>query len=167
MNRILRHSLPIALLLALALPVYGQDAPSQQAPVQTRTPGVYQRIAHPGESTIPVIVMGLGGQGLYEVGESVELDELLVLSGGTGLNPKANKITIRLYRDQGGQRAVAYEAPLERMLVDQAAYPNLQPGDMLYVESRPRRQWGWRDIFTLSTGISSLILLYYRLTGQR
>lgn len=167
MNRILRHSLPIALLLALALPVYGQDAPSQQAPVQTRTPGVYQRIAHPGESTIPVIVMGLGGQGLYEVGESVDLDELLVLSGGTGLNPKANRVTIRLYRDRGGQRAVAYEAPLERMLVDQANYPRLQAGDMLYVESRPRRQFSWRETLSIISAASTLVLLYYRLTGRR
>ena len=95
--------------------------------------------------------MGLGGQGLYEVGESVDLDELLVLSGGTGLNPKANKVTIRLYRDQGGQRAVAYEAPLERMLVDQAAYPDLQPGDMLYVESRPRRQFSWREALSITS----------------
>ena len=167
MNRRPRHSLLIALLLALAVPAYAQDAPIQQVPVQTHTPGVYQRIAHPGESTIPVIVMGLGGQGLYEVGESVDLDELLVLSGGTGLNPKANRVTIRLYRNHVGQRVVAYEEPLERMLVDQANYPKLQAGDMLYVESRPRRQFSWREGISILSAASTLILLYYRLTGRR
>lgn len=132
----------------------------------------YHVFTRPGEATVQIIVMGLGG-GIYEVGESTRLDELLALIGGaqgeeigqqqSGLT---RRTTVRLYRMTGGQRSLIYEAPIEEVLLDPGTHPELRDGDYLGIEIVNRTRLGWRDGLRLLTSVGTLILVVDRLARR-
>lgn len=126
------------------------------------------RYARPGEVTVKVLVMGaVGRTGIYFVGESTAMDELLALSGGLSTPPETNRqtrdATVRLYRQQGGVRTLIYEAPLDEMLQQPQAYPNLQDEDVFVLDVMIEQHWDWRDYLRVITGISSIISIGLRL----
>ena len=125
----------------------------------------YHAFVRPGEVTVEVLVLGAGSDGLYEVGLDTRLDQLLALSGGALMTKEAqDETTIRLFRQEGGQRTLIYESSLERMLLEPGQYPALQDGDVFVVE-RPEEDSGgftWRDGISLVSSIASLTLIILR-----
>lgn len=132
----------------------------------------YHVYARPGDATVQVLVMGIGG-GIYEVTDGTRLDELLALVGGTGgtelggeMPTIRRRTTVRLYRGTGGRRSLIYEAPLEEMLLQTDQHPRLQDGDLFLVETITRNRFGFREGVQLVGGLASLALLVERL-GRR
>src|SRR5690606_4355705 len=100
---------------------------------------------------------------LYEIGESIELDELLVLAGGGTYDPKTYKTTIRVYRQAGSERTVIYEEPIDRVLVDNSSYPTFQNGDILLVEQIVRNRPSVYEIARTVASATSLVLFVIRI----
>lgn len=141
-------------------------------PTEVTASGVsYHIFSRPGEATIQVLVMGDASGGVYVVGASTTMGELLALAGGTQIgSPQAGivrNVDIRLLREEGGQRAVIYEAPIKQALLEPHAYPTLQDGDVLIVEARSRRAFGQqlREALSITSSLTSLILLADRIFG--
>lgn len=150
-----------ALVLLVATPAQSQVL---VPPPQGSTTGPYTRIAVPGEATVQVMVMGVEvNAGLYEIGESIELDELLVLTGGGTYDPKTYKTTIYVYRQAGGERTVIYEEPIQRVLIDNSTYPQFQNGDILLVERILRNRYTLFEVARTVSSATSLILLAIRI----
>lgn len=129
----------------------------------------YHVFTRPGEATVQVLVLGAGG-GIYEVAADTEIDEFLALMGGVpsfGVRSDKNRIevTIRLYRGQEGARTLIYEAPIEEMLTNPGQYPELRDEDVFVVETVEKSRIGWRDVLSIFTSVSSLILLVDRVAN--
>lgn len=132
----------------------------------------YHVYARPGDATVQVLVMGLGG-GIYEVTDGTRLDELLALVGGaTGpevgtQDPTISlRTTVRLYRGEEGNRSLIYEAPLEQVLLETDLHPRLIDGDLFLIETIRRNRFNWRDGFRIVSGLASLALLIERMTRR-
>lgn len=132
----------------------------------------YHVYARPGDATVQVLVMGLGG-GVYEVTDGTRLDELLALIGGAegpdiGLqNPRTIRQThVRLYRGSEGSRSLIYEAPLEQVLLNPTEHPRLLDGDLFLIETEMRNRFQWRDALTIVGGLASLALLIERISRR-
>lgn len=154
----------IGLLALLVAP----PAQAQSFGGQVEASGVpYHVFTRPGEPTIEVMVMGSGSAGIYKIGIETNLGELLALTSGGALSSESARqrtnVTIRLYRTEEGARTVIYEEEMEDALAAPSAYPDLQDGDVLVVETRVRERFGWRDGLRVLTSLSSLILLVDRL----
>ncbi|SRR5690554_936651 len=128
----------------------------------------YRLFTHAGEPTIEVMVLGSdGADGIYGVGVDTELDQLLALAGGAALGsrPRSTRrsVTIRLFRTEGGERRLIYEAPLEQMLLEPEKYPKLQEQDVFVIETIERTGFSWRDALSVVTTLTSVGLLAERL----
>ncbi|HMB93799.1 MAG TPA: hypothetical protein VKP65_23300 [Rhodothermales bacterium] len=153
--------------LLVALPVQAQEL-GRLGDVQA-TGTSYHVFARPGEATVQVLVVGSSG-GIYELGADTRLDEFLALIGGApgfGSSSSARKVkvTIQLYREQEGRRTLVYEAPMEQMVTEPGQYPRLQEGDVFVVEIVEKNRIGWRDVLSVVTGISSIVLLAARIAS--
>jgi hypothetical protein len=127
----------------------------------------YRIFAQPGEPTVQVLVLGQGATGMYVVGAETSLVELLALTG-TGVNPDGGtdviqEITVRLMREQGGQRVVVYEQEFDSFLSEPASYPTLQDGDIFTVEVKQRRRFNLREALDVTARLASITLLALRL----
>lgn len=114
----------------------------------------YHVFARSGEPTIQVFVFGtVGATGIFQIGIDTDLGQLLAMTGGVSTGPKVagerHQVTIRLLRRQGGERTAVYEEPLERMLRNPGAHPDLQDGDVLEVNTEIRTRKNWLE--TVST----------------
>jgi hypothetical protein len=127
----------------------------------------YHVFAQAGDATIQVLVLGAVNAGIYEVREGTDLEELIALTG-TSMTPGGSgesvKYTVRLFRDEDGERKLLYEAPLDRMLASTAAYPALREGDVLMMEAVAKARFGWRDALTVLTSLTTVALLVERLS---
>ena len=127
----------------------------------------YRVFAQPGEPTVEILVLGEGATGMYVVGSDTDLVELLALTG-TGASTSSSsdiirRVTIRLLREQGGQRAVVYEREFENFLSEPGSYPQLQDGDVFTVEVEQRRRTGLREVVEITSRLASITLLVLRL----
>jgi hypothetical protein len=162
------HHFRIACAVGALLFLTIAPASAQRNPTDVISQGTsYYVFAQPGEATIEVLVLGDAASGVYVVGEGINLSKFLALIGGAGgernsPDVEVNK-TIRLLREDGGQRVVVYEAPLEELLRDPAAYPSLRGGDVFTVETEVRRRFVLRDTLTIVSSLASLTLLTIRL----
>lgn len=152
-----------ALVLSSAVPALAQRNPTDVISQGTS----YHVFAQPGEATMEILVLGDAASGVYVVGEGVNLSKFLALVGGAGgerTSPdvEVNK-TIRLLREEGGQRAVVYEAPLEELLRNPAGYPSLRGGDVFTVETEVRQRFRLRETLSIVSSLASLTLLTIRL----
>jgi hypothetical protein len=143
-------------------------AVAQRNPTDVISQGTsYHVFAQPGEATIEILVLGDASAGVYVVGEGVSLSKFLALIGGAGsegTNPDTEvKKTIRLLREEGGQRVVVYEARLEELVRDPSAYPDLRDDDVFTVETEIRRKFNLRETLSIVSSVSSLTLLVLRL----
>ena len=138
----------------------------------TNTGTAYYTFAQEGEATVQVIVLGsISRPGMYEVGISVDLGQLLALSGGppldrtSGVRSTHNETTLRLFRETTGRRDIVYEAPLDLMLSDPNLYPPLQEGDIFTVQTTTieRERFVWRDALSIFSTITSFALLIDRI----
>lgn len=151
------------LILLGAAPVLAQRNPTDVISQGT----AYRVYAQPGEATIEVLVLGDASSGIYVVGATTDLSEMLALIGGAGserTTPDTEvKKTIRLLRGEGGQRAVVYEARFEELLRDPAAYPALRDGDIFTVETETSSRFNLRDTLSIVSSLASVTLLVLRL----
>ena len=129
----------------------------------------YHIYAQPGEPTVEVFVLGEASSGVYVVGETTNLLELLALTGaGATVIDDAEferDATVRLMREQGGSRSVIYEKPFESFLAEPATYPMLQDGDIFSIEVNQRRKIGLREYLQYASSLASITLLILRLTN--
>lgn len=130
----------------------------------------YHVFALPGEATIELLVLGNAASGVYVVGETTSLTELLALAGGAGGNDQNTTATIertvRLLREQGGQRVVVYEAELNEMLRAPSAHPALMDGDMLTVETEVHNRFNLVSTLSIVTSLTSVTLLILRIVDS-
>jgi hypothetical protein len=157
----------VAVLLLIALPIESATAQAFGGATGQEAQGVsYHRFARPGEATVRVWVVSDTRSGLYEIGESVSLGELLVLSGtGPGIITvrERRNTTVRVYRGDRSTRGMIYEASFEEMLQNPGAYPSLRTEDAVVVETRVRQRFQWRDALTIVSAASTTILLIDRI----
>lgn len=167
------HKSVICCLLAAAVAVSEGRAQEfgRVGDIETRGTSYYV-FARPGDATVQVLVMGLGG-GIYEISNGTRLDELLALVGGasdTNIGQRTERqvrtTTVRLYRMQGPQRVLIYEAPLQEMLLEPGTYPTLQDEDLFIVETLDETRFDWRDGLRIVTSAASVLLLIERIVRR-
>jgi protein involved in polysaccharide export with SLBB domain len=145
--------------LTLPIEASGQSAVSLD---DTRSNSAFYYHVEPGAPRMEVRVMGSVDQpGIYELAVDTDLDRLLALAGGP-TSPVGNdgrtEITLRLYRVTDMRRQLIYEAKLESHLTADEAYPVLQEDDVLMVESRTPRKFGWREGLMVITTLATTAL---------
>lgn len=156
------------LLLAVLFAPATSSAQILGNPLDVTSSGTSYRVfAQPGEPTVQVLVLGQGATGMYIIGADTDLVELLALTG-TGASEVtsdevARTVTVRLMREQGGQRAVVYEREFDDFLSDPGSYPSLQDGDVFTVEVEQRRRFGAREVLDVTSRLASITLLVIRL----
>ncbi|RMF58362.1 MAG: hypothetical protein D6746_09840 [Bacteroidetes bacterium] len=155
-------------LMLVAVPASAQEFGRHNRITASGT--AYHVFAEPGQATIQVQVVGAVSAGIYEVSAGTDLGRLVALTGLT-LTPGASGTSVRyrvkLFRDQpDGRRLLLYDAPLEEMLANPGAYPVLQEGDVVMIESKVSQRFQWRDALTILTSLSTIILLVDRLSNR-
>ena len=164
--------LTIVILLATISPWNSQAQEFGRVNDYENNGGAYHSFYELGEATVQIQVLGsIGVTGLWEVGISIDLGQLIALAGGPtatlnqetqGSTRSYSDGTVKLYRRAGGRRDLIYEAEIDRMLMEPEHYPPLQDGDVLVVETVTYRQnrLTWRDAFLiLNTVISTAVLI--------
>lgn len=137
----------------------------------------YNTFFQPGEATVQVQVLGsIGRTGMWEVGVSVDLGQLIALAGGPtatlytesqGSSRSHSEGTVKLYRQTGGRRDLIYEASIDQMLMEPEHYPPLRDGDVLLLETITHQsaRLTWRDGFTVLSTILTTAILIDRLSN--
>jgi hypothetical protein len=167
----------VARILWLSAALLAPLAASAQviAPTEVISVGTsYFIYAEPGAPTVQVAIVGEGTRpGIYVVEDGTTLSELLALAGGTARSSETERqiirAIVRVLREQGGRRAVVYQADAEELYLEPAAHPDLQDGDLIDVDVE------YEEIdepFTLREGleiasrvaslVSVILLLYLR-----
>lgn len=146
-------------LLSLPTDVAGQIASSLD---DTQSNSAFYYHVEPGAPRMEVRVMGsVDKPGIYQIAIDTDLGKLLALAGGTKSavgSEGRSEITLRLYRPAAMRRQLIYSAKLEGHLTENEAYPTLEENDMLMVESRIRRKFGWREGLTVITTLATTAL---------
>jgi len=112
----------------------------------------YYTFARPGQNTIEVLVLGGGQSGIYEIGENINLGQLMALAGGGGGGGRT-RVKVRLFRAENGERRKVLEEEIGN-LAARSQYPSLRDGDVIRIETR--QVFSWRDALRISTTILSL-----------
>ncbi len=132
----------------------------------TRTNSRFYYHVEPGAPRIEVRVIGtVESPGIYHVSDRTDVGKLLVLAGGPlNMGSAAGRpdVTLRLYRATNGTRSLVYESSLKDHLRAVQAYPVLDENDVLMVETRVRRGFGWRDALSVLTTVATVGLLVNR-----
>jgi hypothetical protein len=168
-------SMTLRLTLLIVLLTFGV-APGAQAqfignPQDVVAAGTSYRIfAQPGEDLVRVEVLGDVGSGIYVVGAGTTLSELLALAGGVPVGDRAaqtrQEVTIRLLRQEGGQRRTIYEAEVQEMLSRPDLYPTLQSGDLVTVQTQLHQRYNLRETLWIVSSAASVVLLALRLADS-
>ena len=157
-------SATIAVLLSSFVPAAAQSPRPTDVIAQGTSYHIY---AAPGEATIELLFLGNTGSGVYVVGETTTLTELLALAGGTGTGDRNEAVrvesTVRMLREQGGERVVVYEAEADATLREPRAHPALMDGDMVVVETEVHNRFSLRDTLSIVSSLASVTLLVLRL----
>jgi hypothetical protein len=142
--------LTLCLLLVVG-PAWAQDLPGGREAGGT----AYYTFARPGQNTIEVLVLGGGQSGIYEIGENINLGQLMALAGGGGRGGRRTKVKVHLFRlENGGRRKILEEEIGD--LAERPQYPSLQEGDVVRIETR--QKLNWRDGLRIATTALSLTL---------
>lgn len=127
-------------------------------------------LAEPGAATIQISAFGeLVHPGVYLLESGSNIAFLLALTGGTTSTNQPDirqTTTVRLYRNSGGRRSLAYEASFEEVMDRAGESPTLSEGDIVTVDVERQRKMNWRDVFTVIGPILSTLLLVERLTSN-
>lgn len=125
----------------------------------------YSTFSRPGDLTMRVMVVGTGQSGMYEITRGTSMQQLLVLANagwGQATDEREYKTNVRLLRDVNGRRIEVYKAPLEEMLMT-VNPAEMQDGDILSIEARPKRRVNWQMVVTTLSSIGTLVLVVDRL----
>lgn len=162
-----------ALLLAVLFAAPGAVQAQEFGRIEeTKSTVSYFYFAEPGDATIQVAVWGsVGKTGIYEVPVGTEMDRLLTMAGGAPLTARSEnqtrEITIRLYREDDGERSAIYEASIEEMIANPDAYPDIQDQDVMIVETVTDQRFTFQNVLSIVSTLASLTLLGLRLFGRR
>ncbi len=156
----------LALLCMALVALTAVPAEAQQNPVTSG--GVRYTIFHqPGEATKEIVLMGDQQSGVYVIGETITLDKFLALAGISFFERETDRVeikkTVRVFREQGGERVIVYEARTTEMLVQSDAYPTLQDKDIVAIETQSFRAFDIRQALQLASQLGTLTLLGLRL----
>lgn len=167
----------VALACALSLPAAAQTATSYGTPatetslgrgerIQQTTAGYY-RFHMPGEATIQVSVEGaVPHPGLYEIGATTDLRQLLSLAGGPRIDNRERadrqKVEVRLFRSGEGQLYAATYADL----ASNPVYPPLHESDTVLVEVVKSRRFGLQEAATVAGAVTAVALLINAFAGN-
>lgn len=158
-----RSAFLVGILILLSAPALAQRNPTDVISQGT----AYRVFAQPGEATIEVLVLGDASAGVYVIGEGTSMSKFLALIGGAGAErttPETEvKKTVRLMREEGGQRVVIYEAQVEELVRNPSGHPALRGGDVFTIETVARRRFNLRDTLSIVSTITSLTLLTLRI----
>lgn len=141
--------------------------------MKDRTNVAYFYHARPGEATVQVSVWGtVERPGIYEVGDTTAVDELLTMAGGAPIQPRQEnedpaRITVRLYRPRRGGRSLLFEANIDSILAGKADPPEIKDKDVLTVETVQPVNFTWRDALSLSSVTLNLAVLVVRILRLR
>jgi hypothetical protein len=157
------------LACALLLSAVPAEAQALRNPTDVIAQGTsYHVFAQPGEATIEVLVLGSVAAGVYVVGEATSLTQLIALAGGAGEGQRSPTVdverTVRLMREQGGERVVLYEAEVDQMLRSPSQHPTLMGGDLVTVDTEVRNRFSLRDTLAIVSSLASVTLLILRVT---
>lgn len=116
-------------LLLIGVGVWGITGKGVQAQefgrlqeMKEQTNVAYFYFARPGEATVQVQVQGtVPRPGIYEVSDSTDLNKLLTMAGGAGLQRRPENrdrpdILVRVYRPEAQGRTLLLEASYEQLL---------------------------------------------------
>jgi len=147
--------------LALCLMLVAGPAWAQQQGAGGRQAGgtAYYTFARPGQNTIEVLVLG-GQSGIYEVGENINMGQLVALAGGGGRGGRRTKVTVRHFRLENGTRKKILDENLDDF-TERPQYPSLQDGDVVRIETS--QGWGWREVLQITTAVTSLTFTVLRI----
>jgi len=148
-------------LMLIAGPTWAQN-PGGTAGGRQAGGTAYYTFARPGQNTIEVLVLG-GQSGIYEIGEDINLGQLMALAGGAGREGRRTKVRIHLFRLEDGQRTRVIREGMEDFTA-RSQYPSLQDGDVIRIETRER--FNWRDILRISStvlGLATTILTLFNI----
>lgn len=126
----------------------------------------FSRFVRPGEASIQIWVISDNRSGIYEIGDGINLGELIVLTGtGPGImtTRERRRTTIRVFRETGASRNLIYESSLEDMVREPSLYPDLNNGDVIMLETRVKQRFQWRDALSVISAASTTILLVDRI----
>jgi len=176
--RPLTHSLPFVPRFSLQTLVFclllaGVPLSSQAQNFGSGEDSYINTFARPGEPTMTVYLWGtVGRTGIWQVARDADLIEFLsaVQVPGIGQEDRTirRRITLRVYRGGAGERREVYNQRLDYILERGAAYPDLQDGDVLLVETEQRRRFfTFQTITSIVSTAASLTLLILRLTRGR
>ena len=125
-------------------------------------------LVEPGAATIQISAFGdIINPGVYVLEDGANLALLLALGGGpvTSNQPDIKETTmVRMFRNTGNVRSLAYEASFEEVMDRAANAPALSEGDIIILDVERKRRMNWRDVFTVIGPILSTLLLVERLT---
>jgi hypothetical protein len=158
-----------ARVIALAALLFALDA----MPAMAQEERPYENtFARSGRVTMPVYIWGsVGNAGIWNVEPNVDLIELLSAARVTGMGQDQfnvrQRVRVRLYRNNPGGREMVYDTFLHDVLERNASYPQLQEGDVLFVETVQRQRLSLQMVSTIVGTASSLWLLYLRLSQGR
>lgn len=110
--------------------------------------------------------------GIYEVSDSTDLNKLLTMAGGAGLqrrpeNRDRPEILVRVYRPEAQGRTLLLEASYEQLLSGEKQFEAFRDNDMLVVETIEQRNFTWRDALSLTSTALSLTILVLRILDFR
>lgn len=150
---------------------FGAFAPSHAQNVGTDLPFI-NTFARPGQPTIQVYILGsVGASGIWRIEPQTDLIELLSAARVAGIGQDQpdyrQRVNLRIYRAIEGDRQKIYDEQLNNVLAEGAAYPPLQAGDVIEVETERRRTIGLALLSQIVGAASSLTLLVLRLTRGR
>ena len=157
---------PLGLVVLFAFIHTNASAQEFRRPGNINAQGTaYYVFSQMGEATVQVLLLGgVPAPGVYEVGVSIELDELLTLAGGSDIGRDA-RVTVRLYQENNGRRELTYEGSLEHVLEEPRLFPPLREGDVVTVESRIRTRFAWQDGLAILTSLTSIAVLFQAFGG--
>jgi hypothetical protein len=121
----------------------------------------------PGSRTIQIEVMGaVQAPGLYELNDDTSLNQLLALTGGPTMGPRAARmsrtVTLSLFRPASGSVTPVYESEILDGSLYAQNYPPLREGDVLRVDVVERTRFNWRDALQIITAAASAYLVFDR-----
>lgn len=167
----IRASLFLLLLTAFAAQPSAQNVIFSPSEIQAQGTN-YRVYTVPGAPNIQVMLVSPVGSGIYALRENTTLSELLALSGAAATTIESpevlREVTVRVLRQLGpGPRSVLYQAPLEQVLLESAAQPELMTDDIIEIQvtQQPRGRRVWLEAVQIASSVGTLLLLVLRLSS--
>jgi hypothetical protein len=162
--------LTAALFLLFAAP---HSATAQDAIAALSEPGMSRQINDYGRAGYPRVRVYLWGNvndGVWTVEEGTDLLEFLSASatGNFNQSPETRvRNILKIYRNGQVGQEPAFEMNVETIFARQDAYPTLQNGDVLVVESIQRRRFfTFRNISQVTGTVASVASLIFLVNGR-